>query len=189
MIKLSDHIEQRLQQLGFQNDLSAWEIGDLTEWIFQRVRLPDGTLINPETEEQLQSHDLYAAIGKHAGKSPHAVRDYHYTSSRIPRELRNDYHMLGRHHWKALIPHARSEHELKEWAEKILEWADDYGGAIISVAALRLKLASKDNGGEKRWARAYRLARLHCERILKQKDVPHIVTAAVEQFLKTPELT
>jgi hypothetical protein len=185
----SDEVEARLQQLGYQNDITAWEIGDLTEYVFHlcsRVMDDKEVLIDPQTEEPIKSSVLYNAVGKHAGKAPAAIRDYRYTSRNVPISIRHEYHMLGRHHWKALIPHAKTVEDLQWWGNQILEWAEDYNGQIISVAALRMKLAAKEDGGERAWAKTYRLARKHCDKLISYKDEeappPHLKDAA-EHFL------
>ena len=189
-IRLADEVEARLQQLGFQNDVTAWEIGDLTEWLFQlltRVIDDKEVLVDPQTEEVIGAGVLYATVAKHAGKAPAAIRDYRYTSRHIPIGVRQDYHMLGRHHWKALIPHAKTTEDLRWWGNQILEWADDYGGAIITVAALRHKLSARTNSKERRWERPYHLACSNLGKMLKQKDeeaAPLFIQLAAENFLK-----
>ena len=188
---ISDELEARLAQLGYMGDVTSWEIGDLCEYIYQLMKrvTDDGkeVIVDPQTEEVVPTSVLYNAVAKAANKSPHAVRDYRYTSRRVPISLREEYHQLGRHHWKCIIPRTDSVKEMREICDWILESASDYGGAIISVAALRMKLAAKEDGGERAWAKTYRLARKHCEKLLKyegeEAPPPHLQYAA-ESFLK-----
>ena len=190
MIKLSDEIENRLQHLGYQNDVTAWEIGDLTEYIFRVMTTPEGQLVNPFSEEEVSAGEVYNTIAKYASKSPHAIRDYRYTSATVPQHLREDYHMLGRHHWKALIPHSDDESGLRWWANKILEWADDYNGQIITVAALRHKLDARANGETHKWERPHRLSRQHAERLLKyegEDEPPAYIQLAARNYLEASE--
>ena len=189
-LKFSDEVEARLQQLGYQNDVTAWEIGDLTEYVFYlctRVMEDKEVLIDPQTEEKITPGVLYNAVGKHAGKAPAAIRDYRYTSRHIPISIRHEFHMLGRHHWKALIPHAKTPEDLQWWGNQILEWAEDYNGQIITVAALRAKLSASKNSHTRRWERPYDLACKNLEKMLKQKppeDAPLHLQLAAENFLK-----
>jgi len=189
-LKFSDEVEARLQQLGYQNDITAWEIGDLTEYVFvlcSRVIDDKEVLIDPQTEEPIKSSVLYNAVGKHAGKAPAAIRDYRYTSRHVPISIRHEYHMLGRHHWKALIPHAKTVEDLQWWGNQILEWADDYGGQIITVAALRAKLSEKKNKHVRKWERPYELATKHLQNMLKKQppeDAPLHIQLAAENFLR-----
>jgi len=189
-IKLADEIEARLAHLGAQNDISSWELGDLSLWIMElltRVTNGKSVLVDPTTEEEISPYVLYGAIAKSAGKSPHSIRDYVYTSKHIPLSVRTDYPMITRHMWKCLIPHAATVADLHWWANQILEWADDYGGQIITVAALRHKLSARTNSKERRWERPYHLACSNLGKMLKQKDeeaAPLFIQLAAENFLK-----
>ena len=178
---LPDAMQGRLAQLGFQNDCSAWEIGDLATWMFAYCTVGD-TLINPATEEEIKSHELYSEIAKAASKSPHSIRDYHYTSSRVPISIREKYHVLGRHHFKALCPHFNTTQELSKLCDIVLAWADSYDGVIISVAALRHKLSGKD-GGPADWEKKLKTATNACKKLAADEAAPQVVKSESRRFL------
>ena len=178
---LPDAMQARLAQLGHMNDVTAWEMGDLATWMFDYCTV-DGTLINPVTEEEIPSYVLYNAIAKAAGKSPHSIRDYHYTSSRIPPSIRERYGVLGRHHFKALCPHFVSVQDLTKLCDIVLSWSDDYGGAIISVAALRHKLTGKD-GGPAPWEKRLKTATNACKKLADDDAAPQFVRSNAKRFV------
>lgn len=178
MLKLSDEVEARLAAVGASNDHTAFELGDLTEWIFG-LCTADGKLINPSTEEEITPGVLYNTVAKHARKSPQAIRDYRYTSRRIPMEFRQEYHDFGRHHWKALCPHFETVGELRALCEKVLDWSD---GDLISVQALRLRLAAGGNGELAMGAKRYQRTRKLCKLLAEDEECPGHLRAAAEAF-------
>ena len=178
---LPDAMEARLAQLGHMNDVTAWEMGDLAAWMFDYCTIGD-TLINPVTEEPMKSSALYVTIAKAAAKSPHSIRDYHYTSSRVPISIREKYHVLGRHHFKALCPHFETVGELTKLCEIVIAWAHDYGGEIISVAALRHKLSGKD-GGPADWEKKLKTATNATKKLASDLQAPAFVRSAAKGFL------
>lgn len=182
-MKFSDDVEARLAQVGAQADMSAWELGDLTVWLMEQVRVGD-KYIDPHTEEEISTYQIYAEIGKHARKAPESIRDYAYTSRNVPLSVRQAYPMLGRHHFKALIPHYSTLDELYSWCEKIMRWADDYAGVVIPVAVLRHRL--KDNGDgtpawQGRFKRLLKLARV----LHDDENAPPFVRHIADKVLKT----
>ena len=178
---LPDAMEARLAQLGHMNDITAWEMGDLATWMFDYCTV-DGTLINPVTEEEIPSYVLYNAIAKAAGKSPHSIRDYHYTSSRVPLSIRERYDILGRHHFKALCPHFDTVQDLTKLCDIVLSWSDDYGGELISVAALRHKLTGKD-GGPAPWEKWLKTATNACKKLAGDEAAPAFVKSNAKRFV------
>ena len=178
---LPDAMQARLAQLGHMNDITAWEMGDLATWMFDYCTINE-TLINPVTEEPMQSHVLYNAIAKEAGKSPHSIRDYHYTSSRVPLSIREKYHVLGRHHFKALCPHFNTTQELSKLCDIVIAWADSYDGVIISVAALRHKLSGKD-GGPAPWEKRLTTATNACKKLVADDATPGFVKTGARHFI------
>jgi len=177
---LPDAMEARLAQLGHMNDVTAWEIGDLCTWMFSYCTIND-TLINPVTEEEIPSYVLYNAIAKAASKSPHSIRDYHYPSSRVPISIREKYDVLGRHHFKALCPHFSTVQQLLKLCDIVISWSEDYG-TIISVAALRHKLAGKD-GSPAQWEKRLKTAVSACTNLAKDEAAPAFIRAASKRFL------
>ena len=178
---LPDAMEARLAQLGHMNDVTAWEMGDLCVWMFDYCTI-DGKLINPVTEEEMSPNVLYNAIAKAASKSPHSIRDYRYTSSRIPLSIREKYHVLGRHHLKALCPHFSTTQELTKLCDIVLSWSDDYGGQLISVAALRHKLTGKD-GEAAQWEKRLKTATNATKKLASDMQAPQFVRSAAKGFL------
>ena len=178
---LPDAMQARLAQLGHMNDVTAWEMGDLATWMFDYCTIND-TLINPVTEEELQSYVLYNAIAKAAGKVGHSIRDYHYVSRRVPPSIREKYDMLSRSHFKALCPHFETTQELTKLCDIVLAWADDYGGDLISVANLRYKLSGKD-GGPADWEKKLKTATNATKKLADDMQAPSFVRSAARGFL------
>ena len=178
---LPDAMTARLAQLGHMNDITAWEMGDLAVWMFDYCTIND-TLINPVTEEEIPRHVLYNAIAKAAGKSPHSIRDYHYVSSRVPLSTREKYDVLSRSHFKALCPYYETVQELHKLCEIVTSWAHDYGGEIISVAALRLKLSGKD-GGPAKWEKWLKTASTACKKLSSDDATPSFVRSEAKRFV------
>ena len=178
---LPDAMQARLAQLGHMNDVTAWEMGDLATWMFDYCTV-GGTLINPVTEEEIPSHVLYATIAKAARKSPHSIRDYHYVSSRVPLSTREKYDVLSRSHFKALCPYYETVQELHKLCEIVIAWADSYDGVIISVAALRHKLAGKD-GGPAPWEKRLKTATNACKKLAGDEAAPAFVKSAAKGFV------
>ena len=184
-IILPDSVEARLAQLGHMNDVTAWDLGDISEWVFQQFTVKiDGIekLINPRTEEEIERQEVYSAIARAANKSPFSIRDYHYTSIRVPDTLRHEFDQLGRHHWKALAPHYTTIKEARVLCNKVLAWSDDYGGSLVSVAALRLRLAAGGNGELTAWAKRYKRARKLCKQLAEDTECPSHLRQAAEAF-------
>ena len=182
---LPDAMEERLAQLGHMNDVTAWEMGDLCVWMFAHCSAKDedgkDILINRETEEEIPSHVLYNEIAKAASKSPHSIRDYHYTSKRIPLSIREKYDVFGRHHFKALCPFFTTVQELTKLCDIALSWGEDYG-TVISVAALRMKLQGKD-GGPAKWEKWLKTAKNACKKLSSDDATPTFVRSEAKRFV------
>ena len=178
---LSDAIEARLAQLGRQNDITAWEIGDIAVFIFDHCTV-DGKLINPQSEEEIQSSVLYNSIAKATQvKSFHSVRDYHYTSKNIPPSVREDYPEFGRHLWKALVPHSDGTVTgLRKLADICQSWSDS---GTPSVAYVRARLAGKD-GAPAKWEGRLRRVTSTCKRLAQDEQAPQFVRRAAELFIR-----
>jgi hypothetical protein len=182
-------MQQRLQQHGYQLSLSARVIGNETEIVFQHCRAKSENgkdiLINPKTEEQISAMVIYHAVAdsENVNCSPFSVKDYHYTSRlNVSDSLWNDYHMFGRHHWKALIPKCKDEKELRKMADIVLSWSDDYGGKLIPVSVLRNKLKGED-GSPAMWERKLKTATNACKRLGADDAAPAFVRSAARGFL------
>ena len=184
---LPEIIEQRFAAYGHQNDLSAWEIGWFTVWVFDYCARTDKDgkkIYVDDREEILKSYELYNICAKATEvKSVHSVRNWHSVAKHVPPGLKEDY-PLGLSHWKAIIPHCSGEKELREMAEKVLSWADDYGGSVISVAALRLRLAAGGNGELAAWAKRYQRTRRLCELLEADTEAPTHIRDAGRRFLR-----
>ena len=177
---LPDAMQARLAQLGHMNDVTAWEMGDLATWMFDYCTI-GGQLINPVTEEEMPSYVLYNTIAKAAGKSAHSIRDYHYTSSRVPLSIREKYDIFGRHHFKALCPHFETVQELTKLCDIVLSWGEEYS-TVISVAALRHKLTGKD-GGPTAWEKRLKTATNATKKLASDMQAPQFVRSAAKGFL------
>jgi len=177
---LPDAMTARLAQLGHMNDVTAWEMGDLATWMFDYCTIGD-KLINPATEEEIPSHVLYAAIAEAAGKSPHSIRDYKYTSTRIPISIREKYDVLGRHHFKALCPFFTTVQELTKLCDIAVSLTSP-DGSLISVADLRRRLAGQD-GGPAPWEKSLKSATNACKRLVADEAAPAFVKSAARYFM------
>jgi hypothetical protein len=182
-MKFSDEVEARLAQVGAQADMSAWELGDLAVWITEQVRVGD-KYIDPATEEELTAYQIYKEIGKHARKAPESIRDYAYTSRNVPMSVRQAYPQLGRHHFKALIPHYSTLDELYAWCDKIMLWADDYAGVVIPVHALRNKLQENGNGAPA-WQKRFKRLLSIAKRLADDEGAPAFVRQIANRVLKS----
>ena len=186
---LPDAMQQRLQQHGYQLSLSARVIGNETELVFQHCRAKDkngkDVLINPKTEEQISAMVIYHAVAdsENVNSSPFSIKDYHYTSRlNVSDALWNDYHMFGRHHWKALIPKCKGEKELRKMADIVLSWSDDFGGKLIPVSVLRNKLKGED-GSPAQWEKRLKTATAACKRLVADDATPGFVKSAAKGFI------
>lgn len=192
---LPEKINNRLQHLGFQNDYSAMEMGREVHLLFEHYLVElneEWKLIDPNTRGEITPGDVYREAAKSAMKPIPSMRDYHYTARNVSPDLELEFHMLGRHHWKALIPRCSkvgyklwevaNQGDLAEWAYRILEWADDYGGQIISVAALRDKLSSDGDGASPMWSKRYKRAYKLCKLLAEDAECPGHLRSAAEAF-------
>jgi len=177
---LPDAMEARLAQLGHMNDITAWEMGDLAAWMFDYCTVGD-KLINPVTEEEMPSHVLYATIAKAASKSPHSIRDYHYTSKRVPISIREKYDVLGRHHFKALCPHFETVQDLTKLCDIVVSLSSP-DGDLISVVDLRRRLSGQD-GGPAQWEKSLKTATNACSRLVADDATPGFVRDASKRYI------
>jgi len=173
-------MEARLAQLGHMNDITAWEIGDLSVWMFDYCTVGD-KLINPVTEEEMPSHELYNTIAKAASKSPHSIRDYHYTSKRVPISIREKYDVLGRHHFKALCPHFETVQDLTKLCDIVVSLSSP-DGDLISVVDLRRRLSGQD-GGPAQWEKRLKTATTACKKLVADDATPGFVRDASKRYI------
>ena len=182
---LPEEIEQRFAAYGHQNDLTAWEIGWLTVWVFDycaRVDEKGKKIYVDNNEEIIKSYELYNLCAKATQvKSVHSVRNWHGVAKNVPPSLKEDY-PLGLSHWKVIIPHCNSLKELRKMADIVVSWADDYGGTIISVAALRHKLTGKD-GSPAQWEKRLKTATNATKKLASDMQAPQFVRSAAKGFL------
>jgi len=99
---------------------------------------------------------MRAAVATCAKCAPETIRDLEYVSRNTPRTIRREYHTLGRHHFKALVPFC---HSVEEWRKTIEEWHSSSEPVPISVASLRAYLHSQ-NGDPPAWKSRLRRARI-----------------------------
>ena len=177
---LSDAIEARLAQLGHQNDVTAWEIGDIAVFIFDHCTV-DGELINPKSEDTITPFVLYNSIAQATQvKSFHSVRDYMYTSKNVPISVREEY-PFGRHLWKAIIPYSDGTVTgLRKIADICLSWSHN---GVPSVAYVRARLAGKD-GGPAKWEGRLKRVTSTCKKLAQDEQAPAFVRRAAELFIR-----
>ena len=182
---LDDRIEARFAQLGHQNDVTVWELGWLTEWTFDHCsRVEDGKKIYVDGDENVvPSYELYNIIAKASQvTSVHSLRNWHGVAKNVSPKLKEDY-PLGLSHWKAIIPHCNNEKELRKMADIVVSWADDFGGAIISVAALRHKLKGKNGPAD--WEKKLKTATNACKKLAADEAAPQFVRTGARRFITT----
>lgn len=192
-IQLPDNIEDRLEFLGTQNDITAMEIGYITEHIFHYCTREDKTvdpetgeitkrevLIDPKTEEEITAYSIYNTVAIAAKKSYRSIEDYRYVAKNVPDHVVQRFPQWGRHHWKAMIPHAETEEELIALAEKMAGEADEYGG-VMGVTAMRNRL--KPNPLPK-WERELNKLRKACQRLVDDPDAPEWLVGMCKTALK-----
>ena len=186
---LPDHMQQRFAQHGYQLSFSARVIGNDTEEVFEHCRREDEDgneiLIDPRTEEKITAMVIYHTVAdsENVNSNPFSIKDYHYTSRmNVPDDLWDDYHMFGRHHWKALIPKCRDAKELRKMADIVLSWSDDYGGKLIPVSVLRNKLKGED-GDAAKWERWLKTAKNACKKLAAFEGTPQFVQTASRRYI------
>lgn len=173
-IKASDLVPVEFQHLlmdfAEQGDRSAWGIGDIALTLVEEL---------PGVEKQ----EIYKAVGLFSNRVPATVRDYCYVSKSVPVRIRNEYDMLGRHHFKALIPHV----EDGNWAalcDTVLSWADDYGGQVPPVWVVREKLAGNE---DPMWLRRLSRARASAAKIADDEEAPFDVRGYSNEYVRNTE--
>lgn len=173
-------LQHRLEQHSFQADTSSWMIGDIAVMLEDEYSVhKDGTVVHT-----VPLGELHRAIGVFAHRSSDTIRDYAYTSRRVPEDLRVEFDCLGRHHHKAIADVAKGDKDkhraLCQWW---LEKADNYGGQIGSVGALRLGL--KDRRARlKPWELRLSRARTACSALAADNEAPPAVRQAAAAFVR-----
>lgn len=172
-------LAERLEALADNADNVEYKIGDLAEEAFA-LFWEDLTAEFPHATKKW----YYTGLGDLCGKSWETVRSYHYVSKNVPPSVREQFPALYRNHHKAIIPYAKGElakHiELCEWW---LSKADEYGGSVGGVTALRATLAEKEPNPTPMWAR--RLGRLtrEAEAIKDDPEAPPVVVEFAGRIL------
>lgn len=156
---IPEEFQYRLQQLGYQADSSEWAIGDLVS-------------ILEDEFPGVPKYVLHNAAGQYCGRAGATVRDYVYVSRRVSENLREEFDMLGRHHHKAICDYAQGDEDKhREICQKWLELADNYGGGIGPVHALRTWL-EHDQEFPPAWLEYVKALRNSVERIKKSEEAP-----------------
>lgn len=185
-IRLPEKVEDRLAFLGEQNDVTAMEIGYITEEIFRYcTRIKDGkeVLIDPQSEEEITAHSIYASVAIPAKKSPRSIEDYRYVAKNVPDYVVKQFPQWGRHHWKAMIPHVENTTELIALAEKMAEASDEYGG-VMGVNAMRNRLKPEPLPV---WERELNKLTKAASRLSNDEDAPEWVVGMCKTVLKLSE--
>ena len=170
---IPDDLQAELQSAGDEADAGVWRIGDI--------------VVELESEMPgVPRYLLWQAAGQFCNREPYTVKDYAYTSRHVPRDVRSAYSMLGRHHFKAMIPHVDTHGGWDALIGHVLAWSDDYGGMITPVHVVRARL----NGHEDRRPRwlVYALrVRVLAGRLVDEADTPPLVRAACRALLAAME--
>ena len=163
-------LQFRLQHLGFQADLNAYEIGDI------------GIILEDELPS-VPRHEIHKAMGQYCNRAPETVRDYIYVSRRVGDEVRSTFDMFGRHHHKAIADFAKGDQEKHaDVCEKLLEMGDEYGGTVPPVSVVRLWLSDQE-GAPPIWIRYFNSMKRQCERI-QESDAPQPLKQAAAAFIE-----
>lgn len=164
---IPEEIQMRLMHLGQLGDEAAWEIGDIG--IELEAAYPE-----------IQKQEIYSMMGQYCGRTGSTVRDHVRISRAVNDSIRVEFDMLCRNHWRAMLPHCDTDEELVAMASWWLQQADDYGGKIGSVAALRYAL---QEDGPPRWERrVIRIAR-GCRLVAEDKAAPHEIREYCNDFV------
>jgi hypothetical protein len=172
-------LQHRLEQHSFQADTSSWLIGDIA------VILEDeySVIKDGKTIHTVPRAELHRAIGVFAHRGSETIRDYAWLSRLVPGELRAEFDMLGRHHQRAIAVVAKGDIEKhRELCNKWLAKADDFGGSIGSVGALRMWLKDRRHT-PKPWESRLERAKSLCNALAADKEAPPSVQAAASGFL------
>jgi len=110
-------------------------------------------------------------MGQYCGRAGATVRDHIRISRAIPQAMRQEFDMLYRNHWRAMLPYAKTDQELVDMAGWWLQQADDYGGKIGSVAALRRALRDR-YGKDPAWMARLRRLKTGAERVSVDEAAP-----------------
>lgn len=182
---IPDKLKHEFNHLGQQRDDNAWTIGDRALSLEREMTvIIDGeeALINRNTEELMTRGAFYSGVAAEVRCVAQTVRDYMYVSRNVSKATRHRYDMLGRHHHKAIVPHAKGVQKVhKALCEEWLEKADDYGGNIGPVWALRLWLGEKD-GAPAWWEGALKRLRKLAARIAEDEEAPAKVRNACSEL-------
>ena len=164
-------VQDELMHWSEDIDKNEWKIGN------RAVELID------ENEHRFKKKDVCAAMSLYSKGIPEAtIADYEYTSRHTPEGVRGEYMTLGRHHFKAVIPHAKNPTHFRA----ILNgWLSDESTTTESVKSLRAYLdPDKDNS---LWIRVLKETRGKCKKLEVMNDAPLEVRRAARSFLLATE--
>ena len=168
-------LQWRLQHLGYQSDLTEYEIGDIANLL--QEELPG-----------VPVHMIHQSVGQYCGKASDTVRGFAYVSGRVCEDIRVDpqFEPLKRSHHKAICDVAKGdEKKHREIAMEVLGKMDDYGGNVMPVGVLRDWLQNQD-GAPPMWNRYLKTMRRSCLRI-NEGDAPAGLKNACTEFLKATD--
>jgi hypothetical protein len=178
---IPDDISNRLQALADTGDATEYAIGDMCEEVFS-LFWDDIKAECPAATKKW----LYTGIADRCGRSWETVRMYHYVSKHVPPDVRDDYPSLSRNHHKAMIPHAAGDpakhRDLCEWW---LTKADEYGGSVGGVTALRAALPSSGKASNLPvWVLRARRLLTAAEALQKEPTSPPAVVDLMDRLIK-----
>ena len=160
---IPDNLQSILIQLGDEIEGREWTIGDLA--VELTAELP-----NP-------AHEVYSAMAFFLKSEARTVEDMAYTARNVPHEIRGWYDQLGRHHFRAVIPHAKSD--LGLWLSYLECWLSETDTS--SVASLRQFLNGSPT--ERIWQERLRYACSALRRLAYDKRAPAEVRACLFRVL------
>jgi hypothetical protein len=176
-------VQHRLGASALKISDGCFEIGDLTaeladEWT---------TLVDGRREWIIPTDDYYSAIATIIGRSAATARTYESVARGVPKETRDacpEPYTFGHH--KALLPKSKGNHDAHvRLAEDFAATADEFGGTIGSVDALRVWL-DKDSPVPSFWRRVKKLVEIGKE-LVETEEVPDTIKAGIRALLVVTE--
>ncbi len=165
---IPDEVQHRLMAWAEQLEQNEWKIGDVAcELVDER---PPG--VSPIL--------VRAAIGQFTRLASETVRDLERCSRYVPQKVRRRYDQLGRHHFRACIPHCKTA---KDYADTLDAWMADQGTQSLSVRSLRAYLHKRD-GSPPAWIARLRRIRELCEALVEDDGTPPALRQAASVFLE-----
>jgi len=166
---LSEEAISQIQALAEHEEASWWGLADLTLALIEEYAHIPGAAAMVRRE-----------VAHAARLSPDTLRDMVWMARRLPEDVRDEFPMLSRHQWKAVL--AAGE----RWREAAT-WAADTMASVRQIrqyaAALRRGEANEQAAHRFPWDKRVSKAAELLAPLLDGEDAPREVVQLVEQLL------